>query len=146
MSQASVGLPPIADTSKAFQEVGMSYDLMVFDPNAAPRDREGFLSWYDTQTEWTEGHSYDDPRVTTPALASWFAEISQAFPPMNGPSASDDYEDPKVTDYSIGRSVIYAAFAWSQAEPAFEAVNRLASKHGVGFYNVSSEEGEIRFP
>jgi hypothetical protein len=52
----------------------------------------------------------------------------------------------KSRDYSIGRSVIYAAFAWSQAETAFEAVNRLAAKHGVGFFDVSSEQGEIRFP
>ena len=119
---------------------------MVFDPDVAPRDREGFVRWYDTQTEWAEGHSYDDPRVTAPALANWFAEISQTFPPMNGPFASDDYDNPRVTDYSIGRSVIYAAFAWSQADAAFEAVDRLAAKHGVGFFDASSEQGDIRFP
>jgi hypothetical protein len=34
----------------------MSYDLMVFDPAAAPRERDDFLRWYDAQTEWTEGH------------------------------------------------------------------------------------------
>jgi hypothetical protein len=124
----------------------MSYDLMVFDPAAAPHTREDFLEWYERQTEWGEGHSYDDPQVTTPALAGWFAEISQSFPPMNGPLASNDYDDPKVTDYSIGRSVIYAAFAWSQAEAALQAVDRLAAKHGVGFFDVSSEQGEIRFP
>ena len=124
----------------------MSYDLMVFDPAVAPRNRDDFLSWYDTQTEWAEGHSYDDPQVTTPALASWFADMSQVFPPMNGPLASSDYDNPKVTDYSIGRSVIYAAFAWSQVEAALQAVDRFAAKHGVGFFNVSSEQGEIRFP
>ena len=124
----------------------MSYDLMVFDPAAAPRNRDDFLSWYDAQTEWGEGHSYDDPQVTTPALASWFADVSKAFPPMNGPHASSDYDDPNVTDYSIGRSVIYAAFAGSVAASAFEEVDRLATKHGVGFFDVSSDEGEIRFP
>ena len=87
----------------------MSYDLMVFDPAAAPRERNDFLRWYEEQTEWSEGHSYDDPQVTAPALARWFAEISQTFPPMNGPYASIDFENPKVTDYSIGRWVIYAA-------------------------------------
>ena len=119
---------------------------MVFDPGAAPRDRERFLGWYDAQTKWTEDHSYDDPQVTTPALASWFVAISSIFPPMNGPLASDDYDDPNVTDYSIGRSVIYAAFAWSRADAAFEAVTRLATEHSVGFFDVSSDEGEIRFP
>ena len=143
---ANGSLPPIADTCVAIQEAEMSYDLMVFDPNAAPRERDAFLSWYKAQTEWTEGHCYNDPQVTTPALASWFADISQTYRPMNGPFACRDYDDPKVTDYSIGRSVIYAAFAWSEAASAFEAVNRLAAKHGVGFYDVSSDEGEIRFP
>ncbi len=119
---------------------------MVFDPYAAPRGRDEFLSWYNEQTEWSEGHSYDDPQVTTPALASWFKEMSQAFPPMNGPFASGDDDDPRVTDYSIGKAIIYVAFAWSQAEVAFEAVDRLAAKHGVGFFDVSAEQGEIRFP
>jgi hypothetical protein len=68
----------------------MSYDLMVFDPASAPRDREAFLNWYAAQTEWTEDHSYDDPRVATPALAGFFAHIVQVFPPMNGPFASND--------------------------------------------------------
>ena len=119
---------------------------MVFDPATAPQDREQFLRWYDAPTEWSEEHSYDDPNVTTPALAAWFAEISQAFPPMNGPFASDDFDNPRVTDFCIGRSVIYAASAWAQAEDAHAAVSRLAAKHSVGFYDVSSDEGEIRFP
>jgi hypothetical protein len=117
----------------------MSYDLMVFDPDAAPREREAFQSWFDAQTEWTEEHSYEDPRITTPALASWFAEMSETFPPMNGPFASADYDNLKRTDYSIGRSVIYAAFAWSQAKSAFAMVERMAAKHGVGFFDVGGE-------
>ena len=137
---------PIADIAPVRQKATMSYDLMVFDPRIAPRDREGFLNWYSAQTEWVEEHSYDDPKVTTPALAGWFAEISGGFPPMNGPLASTDCDDLRVTDYSIGRSVIYAAFAWSQAELAFAAVDRLAAKHAVGFFDVSSNEGLIRFP
>ena len=118
---------------------------MVFDPHAAPRNQEEFLRWYDEQTEWSEGHSYDDPAVTTPALASWFAEMSQTFPPMNGPLASDDLANPKVSDYSIGRSVIYAAFASSQGQLAYDTVRRLAAKHSVGFFDASGD-GEIAFP
>ncbi len=124
----------------------MSYDLMVFDPLVAPRNREDFLSWYDAQTQWTEEHTYQDPKITTPALASWLAEMWRMFPPMNGPFASDDFDNSRVTDYSIGRSIIYAAFAWSQAEAAFQAVDRLATEHAVGFFDVSSGEGVIRFP
>ena len=44
----------------------MSYDLMVFDPEAAPVDRHAFMEWYEAQAEWSEDHSYDDPSVSTP--------------------------------------------------------------------------------
>src|SRR4051812_27531703 len=44
----------------------VSYDLMVFEPAAAPKDRQSFIEWYHDQTNWTELHSYDDPKATTP--------------------------------------------------------------------------------
>lgn len=46
----------------------MSYDLMVFDTKAAPQSREGFLAWYDKQTEWSEGHTYKDITVSADQL------------------------------------------------------------------------------
>jgi hypothetical protein len=70
----------------------------------------------------------------------------KSFPPMNGPLASNDVDDPKVTDYSLARSIIYAAFAWSQAERAHGRTMELAAKHHVGFFDVSSKEGAIWFP
>lgn len=70
----------------------------------------------------------------------------KTFPPMNGPLASDDVDNPKVTDYSLGRAVVYAAFAWSQASAAHEATRSRAIKHRVGFFDVSSESGDIWFP
>ncbi|MFC3717029.1 hypothetical protein ACFONC_12775 [Luteimonas soli] len=123
----------------------MSYDLMVFDPTAAPKERESFMAWYDKQTEWSEEHSYDDPVVTAPALQAWFQEMIQFFPPMNGPLAVDS-DASEVTDHSIGKSVIYCAFAWSVAERAYNKTRELAVKHRVGFFDVSSDEGEILFP
>ena len=71
---------------------------------------------------------------------------------MNGPYAPDEEafdemeDDAYVSDYSIGKDVIYAAFSWSLAEEAFETVKKLAMEHGVGFFDVSSNEGEIIFP
>jgi len=127
----------------------VSYDLMVFDASTAPRGkRAAFLKWFDEQTQWGESHGYNDPEIPATALKNWFKAMIKEYPPLNGPlAASDDKcDEPNVTDYSLGRSVIYAAFAWSEAEAAFEAVNRLATKHGVGFYDVSSDDGEIRFP
>lgn len=123
----------------------MSYDLMVFDPDAAPKDRESFMSWYDKQTEWSEEHGYNDPTVATPALQAWFREMIQFFPPMNGPLAVDS-DASEVTDHSIGKSVIYSAFAWSVAERAYNKMRGLAIKHHVGFFDVSSDEGEILLP
>ncbi len=121
---------------------------MVFAPEAAPKDREAFMEWYDAQSEWEEEHSYDNPDVSAPALRAWFLEMNRTYPAMNGPFSLEDLpdDDESVTDYSIGRSVICAAFAWSKAEQAYEATISLAARHGVGFYNVSSEHGEVWLP
>jgi hypothetical protein len=124
----------------------MSYDLMVFDPLAPPFDREGFIDWYRKQTEWTAGHSYDDAAITTPALRAWFMEMISQYPPMNGPYAPDDTDNLRLTDYSIGKSIIYAAFAWSEADSAFRTMFNLAQKHRVGFFDVSSDEGGVWLP
>lgn len=126
----------------------MSYDLMVFAPEQAPTEREGFLDWYDEQSEWEEEHSYDNPAVSTPALRAWFMEMIQSYPAMNGPLSSPSLpeDESTLTDYSVGRSVIYAAFAWSKAEQAYDTMFKLAAKHGVGFFNASSDHAEVWLP
>lgn len=124
----------------------MSYDLMVFDPKVAPQERKGFMQWYSQQTKWAEDHSYQNHEVSTENLQSWFKEMIEYFPPMNGPLASEDYDDPKVTDHCIGKHVIYSAFAWSVAEEAHQKMRELAIKHSVGFFDVSAGNGEILFP
>ncbi len=123
----------------------MSYDLMVFDPSVAPRDPADFRRWYDRQTEWSESHSYNDPAVASPALQAWFHDMRAFFPAMNGPFASHSDDSP-VTDHCIGKHVIYSAFAWSVAESAYLKTRELAVKHGLGFYDVSGDGGEILFP
>jgi hypothetical protein len=123
----------------------MSYDLLVFSKEAAPNTRTEFVAWYDSQTKWTEAHSYHDPAITTPALRSWLLEMEQTFPDMNGPHASDDHASDYETDYSIGRAVIYAAFSWSLTGEANETARRLPQKYQVGFWD-SSFEGPILIP
>ena len=49
-------------------------------------------------------------------------------------------------DYSIGRSTIYASFAWSMADHAYETAFQLAAKHYVGLFNVSSDQWEVWLP
>ena len=132
----------------------MSYDLLVFDPANAPRDRALFKEWFDRTAQWSEDHSYDDPRVTTSELQAWYGEIRETFPNMNGPGAPTDDElmtpgvEDRLADYSIGRHAIYAGFLWTTAEEAYELTRTLAMRHQIGFYDVSGDEGdgEIYFP
>jgi hypothetical protein len=116
----------------------MSYDLMVFRTEAAPEDKKEFAAWYDQQTEWAEDLDYNDPENTSGALKSFFTEMQQAFPSLNGPDEIDD-DDPKVTDYSIGNDVIYAAFAFSVAENANITMHSLAGKNKLGLYDPQSD-------
>ena len=126
----------------------MSYDLMVFEPEAAPREHERFLEWYSEQTKWNEGHSYGDPAITSVRLRGWVEEIAKSFPPMNGVMASSELpkDEASATDYSIGKQIVYGCFAWSKAVEAYEAVFRLAARHAVGFFNVSSPLQEVWLP
>ena len=131
----------------------MSYDLMVFEKTKAPDTKKEFMAWFEKQTEWIEGHDYQSIGVSSPALQNWFMEMKDTFPPMNGEYAPDvelldedeDLEN-HVTDYSIGREVIYAGFSWSVVDEAYELVQKLAQKHGVGFFDVSSDDGQIILP
>jgi len=126
---------------------------MVFEPSAAPKDKAAFEAWYSEQVKWSEGHSYNDPSVTSPALQSWFDDMRKNYPPMNGPFAMSNEEWDKldsesqayVTDYSIGKFIIYAGFRWSVADEAEKSALRAADLHGVGLYDVSGN-GRILFP
>ncbi len=124
----------------------MSYDLMVFEASTVPRKHADFMEWYGEQTSWDELHEYDDPKVTSSALRSWFEDMIDFFPMMNGPYATEDFGHPKLADYSIGKDMIYMTCAWSCAEDAYLTARELAQKHKVGFFDVSSVNGEIVFP
>lgn len=128
----------------------MSYDLMVFEKSKAPATKKEFMAWYEKQTEWSEDHDYQTINVSSPALQNWFMEMKETFPPMNGEYApapdhlaEDENLESHTVDYCIGRDVIYAAFAWSMAEEAYELMRRLAQKHNVGFYGVSEDDAII---
>jgi len=123
----------------------MSYDMMVFDAGVAPRDAAAFIAWYEQQTEWNEDHDHDDPNVSAPALQAWFADMAEHFPPMHGPLSDDEDDRAEVTDYSIARHVIYGSFDDAVAERAHEMVQVLAHRHGVGFFDASSD-GAIVYP
>jgi hypothetical protein len=126
----------------------MSYDLMVFEPEAVPVEHDEFLEWYSRQTKWSEDHGYDDPANTSEHLRGWFHDMVQMFPPMNKPVSLDDppVDENSSTDYAIGRDFIYASFAWSKSEAAYMTVARLAEKHRLGLFNASSTGEEVWVP
>lgn len=118
----------------------MSYDLMVFAPDLAPAKKRGpFLDWYEQQSEWEEEHTYDNPAVSTPALRAFYEELARDFAPLK-----DDDDD--GTDYTIGKAVIYMSFPWDKVDEAHAAVIRLAGKHALGFFDVSSDIAETWLP
>lgn len=121
---------------------------MVFQPEAAPDNHCDFLKWYLKVAEWGEGHAYDDPAVTTEQLRSWFLEIIEQFPPLNGPFSKEALpeDEATATEYSVGKNAIYACFAWSKVEPAYRVAFELAEKHKVGFFNASSNKSEVWLP
>lgn len=129
-------------------EAMLSYDLMVFEPSAAPAGHAKFMSWYEALLAWDEPHSYDDHAVTTPQLKAWFLDMIESFPPLNGPlsPAQLPEDDSAVSDYCIGERVVYVAFAWSKADAARTAVFQLAEKHGLGFFDVRLGGEEVWLP
>jgi hypothetical protein len=66
----------------------MSYDIAVFDPQVAPREREAFLGWYYDQTDWRPDIDYNSPEMArSEGLRLWLKAMFTDFPPMNGPFA-----------------------------------------------------------
>jgi hypothetical protein len=120
---------------------------MVFDPAFAPTKRAEFLEWYEQQSGSEEFAPSDDPKSLTPPLQAWLAAMIETFPPLNGPLATNEnIDNPKTTDYGLGHIYVYACFGWSQVEEAYKHTVKLAEKHRVGFFNVSSDEGEVWIP
>ena len=122
----------------------MSYDLMVFDPAAAPPKRAAFLDWYDLETEWSGEHDYDDPALSTAALQAFFADITQIFP--HAPKHAEDDESESGTDYTIGAHLIYMSFMWDGVDQAHETCLLLAAKHKLGLFDPSSDLAEVWLP
>lgn len=127
----------------------MSYDLMVFEKTKAPNNKIEFMKWYEEQVQWNEEHNYDSIELSSDNLKNWFMDMIKIFPPMNGEFAPDDdvIENDEelenhLSDYCIGKDVVYIAFAWSVAEEAYDSMLKLALKHNVGFFDVSGN-GDI---
>lgn len=124
----------------------MSYDIFAFAPESVPTDDVSFLAWFKKQAEWSEPHSYDDAAVTTPALSSFYRELIDTYPPLNGPDATELDDDMEFADYSIGYSIIYVAFGWPVATQARDVFLRLGAEHKVGVCEISGVPPVIHVP
>lgn len=128
----------------------MSYDLMVFEPAAAPLDRPGFLDWYRRVTAWEGTHDHSDPANASARLRGWYGDMITRFPAMNGPDAVREgdaaFDTLWVTDYCITANAIYMAFASSVSGYAYDMTRDLAMKHGLGFHDVSGAKGAVWLP
>lgn len=119
----------------------MSFDLMVFNPDAAPKNPDEFLAWHEELSEWEDDGTYDSPASAHPKLYQWYKDMQEEFPDMNG-EYSDEYIESigsNATGYSFGPNVIYADFRWSVAETAYSTALTLAQKHALGFFDPQSE-------
>ncbi len=127
----------------------MSYDLAVFEPTAELRDRSTFMRWYASRTTWRNGLDYSNASNATPALQSWYQEMTGVFPPLDSAAQMSSQradESDRTAEYVIGIDIIYVAFRWNKAGLAYETTRRLAEKHTVGFFNASGDRGEVWFP
>lgn len=125
----------------------MSYSFMVFKKEAAPKTRKDFLNWYKHQTEWTEKHNYTDLANTSIELQNWFIEMIKTFPALKDPfTNNEDDKSVFLTDYIIGKDIIYAVFSRQKTEQAYDTGLQLAKKYQVGFFDISSLDKDILFP
>jgi hypothetical protein len=109
------------------------------------------MDWFHKQTEWTECASYNDPENCTPGLRARLKEMIENFPALNGPlSTLDpftmDDDETRFADYSVGKSMIYITFLWSEAADAYRLTFGLAKKHRIGFFDVSAGGGQVWIP
>nr|WP_321452530.1 hypothetical protein [uncultured Carboxylicivirga sp.] len=123
----------------------MSYDLLVFKKEAAPRKWRDFMTWYKKQVQSAANHRMD---ITNSAieLHELYKEMRSVFPDEDNAFNNNRYGKRYINNCSIGKDIIYVGFTWAVAEEAFQKMIELAEKYSVGFFDVSSEDGSVYFP
>jgi hypothetical protein len=125
----------------------MSYDLMVFEPEAAPIGYAEFFAWFAEQMQCGEDHGYGDSVEASDRLQAWHTEMLKVFP--SGVGAFDEsagIDEDSYSGYSIGREMIYVIFMPVKAELARRTAVDLAAKYELGLFEPSSEQAEMWRP
>ena len=116
----------------------MSYDLVVFEPDAAPADRNGFRTWYTEAAHLGDGKLAGNPTAPAPVLQAWYRDMIKAFPALIGPDAPAfrEIDDERSAEYRFGPTAIFASFQWEASRKVQLQALRLARSHGVGLFDA----------
>lgn len=115
----------------------MSYDILVFDPTAAPVGRDDLRVWLD------EGARAQGP---SPIVDRAVELLQQFYRPLS--EAPDQLVEGggHFADYGVEGAVLYLSVPWFDAEDVTAVVHRLAAEHGWGFEDVSTTDGMLWRP
>ena len=125
----------------------MSYDLMVFDPDLAPRKAE-IGDWHRNMMDEDERDfqvAFDPASGQSSRLSAFYDDMRLHFPAMNGPDAvsDDDVDNEQITGYAFYPGFIYMDFRWSAAEAGSNAVWALAEKYGLGLFDPQDPDDGV---
>ena len=115
----------------------MSYDLVVFEVEGAPRDLQQFVDWFFNKREAAEDRGDALTQPATGRLGAFYYDMVVRFPDMNGPSGEAKDEGEDLAGYEFQPEHIYMDFRWSVSESAANTALRLAQKHGLGLYDLN---------
>lgn len=119
----------------------MSYDLLVFEPAAAPADRMAFIAWFSQVVRLRDGHMLSNPSETSPNLRLWYQGMVEAFPHIGTARAgkAEMQEDDINADYRFSPDAVFARFEWQVSRKAYQVGMKLARIYGLGFFDASGE-------
>ena len=134
----------------------MSTDVLAFDLDAAPDDRDMFMRWY---REIAGRAGPIDRACMTPELARFYDMMRGTFPPMSGPDAVPvdaprglidrllgrrPSVDPScVADYGFSGAAVHVRFSRAMAKTAHGTALIAAREAGVGLFDARTQGGAI---
>jgi hypothetical protein len=131
----------------------MSFDVMVFDPDIAPYDKDGFRDWYESETGEKAARSSSTPEVADKdAFRDFYEQMREVFSPFNGP---DDVPLPtdvsqirilRTCEYFFRPHSVYMCFRWPAQDFARAACSTFAKALNLGLFQTSSKYPQARFP
>ena len=134
----------------------MSPDVIAFDLDSAPDDRDTFLRWYQ---EIARKVGPIDRACMTPELTKFYDMLRGTFPPMSGPDAvpvdaprglidrllgrRPSIDPTCVADYGFSGAAVHVRFARSMARTAHGTALIAAREAGVGLFDARTQGGAI---